>query len=51
MTFLFGNSVSDSALVESNNLINPQGSGEDFTSFLISFDAKKRIVLSVGTGM
>lgn len=33
------------------NLINPQGRGEDFTSFLISFDVKKRIVLSAGPGL
>lgn len=49
--FLFGNSVSDSALVESINLINPQGRGEDFTSFLVSFDVKKRTVLNAGTGL
>lgn len=37
--------------MESINLINPQGRGEDFTSFLISFDVKKRTVLNAGSGL
>lgn len=32
--------------MESINLINPQGRGDDFTSFLVSFDVKKRTVLN-----
>lgn len=48
---LFGKTASDSALVESINLISPQGRGEDFTSFLIPFDVKKRTILNAGTGV